>query len=244
MKKLRPLFHLFWRPAILCLLCLTAWPLNALADDDLRIRMTLNKSSYLQGDLVTVQAKAYFENGTPVTSTKEMELNIRDSSGRTVFKGQMQNFGGGSFAKSYRLAETAAWGTWRAKIEGEAGGEAGDASRSFTVERRLAVDPNTVDHDGDNFSFNLGDCNDGNAAIFPGATEVCGDGIDQDCSGADLACPIDPNTLDLDGDGFSFNRVTATNPSRLFSLEPKRSVATASTRTVPALIWPVRSTRR
>jgi hypothetical protein len=38
------------------------------------------------------------------------------------------------------------------------------------------------------------DCNDGDAGINPGAEEVCGDGIDQDCSGADEACPdADPN---------------------------------------------------
>jgi hypothetical protein len=32
------------------------------------------------------------------------------------------------------------------------------------------------------------DCNDGSAAVNPGATEVCGDGVDNDCSGSDLSC--------------------------------------------------------
>lgn len=29
------------------------------------------------------------------------------------------------------------------------------------------------------------DCNDGNASVFPGATEVCGDGVDSNCNGND-----------------------------------------------------------
>ena len=39
---------------------------------------------------------------------------------------------------------------------------------------------------------NSTDCNDASAAIHPGATEICGDGIDQDCSGGDLVCSSVP----------------------------------------------------
>jgi hypothetical protein len=38
------------------------------------------------------------------------------------------------------------------------------------------------DADGDGYLCTL-DCNEGDAAIHPGAAEVCGDGVDQDCSG-------------------------------------------------------------
>jgi choline-sulfatase len=44
------------------------------------------------------------------------------------------------------------------------------------------------DRDGDGFgaSFGGGDCDDKNPAVYPGAEEVLDNGIDEDCSGADL----------------------------------------------------------
>jgi hypothetical protein len=52
-----------------------------------------------------------------------------------------------------------------------------------------------VDSDGDGFST-AADCNDGNAGIHPGATDVPENGVDEDCDGRDAV------NLDRDHDGF------------------------------------------
>jgi hypothetical protein len=59
-----------------------------------------------------------------------------------------------------------------------------------------------VDDDGDGVTENQGDCDDTNPEVYPGAVEVCSDGIDQDCDMADLFCPED---IDDDGDGVTEN---------------------------------------
>jgi len=50
--------------------------------------------------------------------------------------------------------------------------------------------PPDADADADGYSVAAGDCNDADASIQPGATEVKYDGIDQDCNGYDLTIDI------------------------------------------------------
>ena len=40
------------------------------------------------------------------------------------------------------------------------------------------------------FASSAGDCDDADAAAFPGATEVCGDGVDNDCDGVASLCGV------------------------------------------------------
>jgi len=64
--------------------------------------------------------------------------------------------------------------------------------------------PNCTDNDSDGFGQGAGclglDCNDTNESINPRQSELCGDGVDQDCDGRDLTCPV--NCVDNDRDGF------------------------------------------
>jgi len=69
------------------------------------------------------------------------------------------------------------------------------------VDEDGVCEPACTDSDGDTYYAEAGcgtpqDCNDGDFYIHPGAEEVCGNGVDEDCDGSDLT------GIDGDGDGY------------------------------------------
>jgi hypothetical protein len=65
---------------------------------------------------------------------------------------------------------------------------------SFTdTDDSVACNVGCADGDGDGYWCN--DCNDGSAAIHPGAAEICNNAVDDDCNGST------PDVFDGDGDG-------------------------------------------
>ncbi len=60
-----------------------------------------------------------------------------------------------------------------------------DASWGLRLALRLARHLTDRDHDGYSALFGGGDCDDSRPDVFPGAEDIPGDGIDQDCQGGD-----------------------------------------------------------
>ena len=75
------------------------------------------------------------------------------------------------------------------------------------------LDPDCTDTDDDNDGDpDTTDCDDTDSTIYTGATDVCGDSIDQDCNGVDAGCGFDleltppTGTLVQDGQVYYSNR--------------------------------------
>ncbi|HCH63732.1 MAG: hypothetical protein CL927_12805 [Deltaproteobacteria bacterium] len=94
------------------------------------------------------------------------------------------------------------------------GGDEGDPDRGGIPDGEDndcngVVDDPYLDLDGDGFTMAEGDCRDADpeidpeaAAMYPGASEICGDGIDNDCNGfIDDMCDIPTATATLGGGG-------------------------------------------
>ena len=86
------------------------------------------------------------------------------------------------------------WSRWCLATEAMSGGDYGSPG----TENRMC--PGLEDVDGDGYTLAGGDCDDNDAAVNPGATEVWGDWTDNDCSGqADEANMSALSSTTLDG---------------------------------------------
>jgi hypothetical protein len=92
------------------------------------------------------------------------------------------DFGDGGTATGAGVAHTfAAAGVYTVRVTAT-----DDAGNQTTTTRTIQISP--PDRDGDGFNENQ-DCNDLNASIRPGAPEVRGNGIDENCDGRDQPLP-------------------------------------------------------
>ncbi|UCF92033.1 MAG: DVUA0089 family protein [Desulfobacterales bacterium] len=100
------------------------------------------------------------------------------------------------------------------------------AEFQLRVEAIIASIPTDQDCDGDGWTIDAGDCDDNNFAVHPGATEVCGNGVDEDCDGGDLSCTGAATWYkDADGDGYSDGTSTtsASRPGGIYFLPTELS---------------------
>ena len=66
---------------------------------------------------------------------------------------------------------------------------------------RIGCDCENIDQD--NYSVCQNDCDDQNAAVYPGAPQVCGDGLNNDCLHSSYPVLTGTNEWDDDSDGFT-----------------------------------------
>jgi len=70
----------------------------------------------------------------------------------------------------------------------DTGGDTGEGDTGSEGDTGDTGEPDTdLDSDGDGYASTT-DCDDGDSESYPGAEEVCGDSIDQDCDGEDEEC--------------------------------------------------------
>ena len=145
---------------------------------------------------VYVQVLVQCNSGEPCTPEQEAQAKGGETKVRLRFT--PANADGDGFPDTTDRCPTLA-GTFEGCPDSDGDGVGDGTDACPTVKGRAANGCPLPDEDGDGYdSIAAGgnDCDDGNSAIHPGATDVPGDGIDQNCDGRD-------SPTDADGDGYA-----------------------------------------
>jgi hypothetical protein len=101
--------------------------------------------------------------------------------------------GGGAWSTTLASADAVGWVYAAVEIDGDLwyGGatctDGGSDATEFVWTSPGYIVEVAGDLDGDGVTVADGDCDDGDPDLYPGAEDIAGDGIDQDCDGADTA---------------------------------------------------------
>ncbi len=108
--------------------------------------------------------------------------------------------------------------TWQIEVKGKRFGPA------LSLEVSVTPKINCTDNDKDGYGVGPDcqgpqDCNDNDPKIHPGAREICGNSVDEDCKDGDAPCP--PTCEDNDKDGYFAQKAGCPEPFDCNDNDPK-----------------------